>query len=73
MHAGQLKTASFLPMGNDTYDQMPYQRVDPQVIEDAKMRLFKVDFAPIYDGDTEALEAIGEEFCTTDACLIPNQ
>ena len=73
MHAGQLKTASFLPMGNDTYDQMPYQRVDPQVIEDAKMRLFKVDFAPIYDGDTEALEAIGYEFCMTDACLIPNQ
>jgi hypothetical protein len=73
MHAGQLKTVSFLPMGNDTYAQMPYQRVEPSVIEEAKMRLFKVDFSPIYDGDTQALEALGEAYCSTDACLIPNQ
>lgn len=71
MHAGQLKTVSFLPMGNDTYAQMPYQRVAPEVIEECKMRLFKVDFSPIYNGDTEALEGLGEAYCTTDACLVP--
>ena len=71
MHAGQLKSASFLPMGNDTYAQMPYQRVDTAVIEEAKMRLFKVDFSPIYDGDTAALDAAGEQFCTGDKCIVP--
>lgn len=71
MHAGQLKTASFLPMGNDTYAQMPYQRVEPSVIEEASKRLFKVDFTPIYDGDLDALDAVGEQYCTTDACEVP--
>ena len=71
MHAGQLKTVSFLPMGNDTYAQMPYQRVEPSVIEEAKMRLFKVDFSPIYDGDTQALEALGEQYCAGDKCIVP--
>lgn len=71
MHAGQLKTVSFLPMGNDTYAQMPYQRVEPSVIEEAKMRLFKVDFSPIYDGDTQALEALGEQYCASDKCIVP--
>ena len=69
MHAGQLKSASFLPMGNDTYAQMPYQRVDAKVVEDAALRLFKVDFSPVYDG--QGLEAAGEKYCTTDACEIP--
>lgn len=71
MHAGQLKSASFLPMGNDTYSQMPYQRVDQKVIDEASMRLFKVDFTPLYEGDLEAIEAIGEAYCTTDACEVP--
>lgn len=68
MHEGQLKTVSFLPQGNDTYEQMPYQEIKSDEYEDASYKLFRLDLNPIYNGD--ALDAIGEEFCTTDACDI---
>lgn len=68
MHEGQLKTVSFLPQGNDTYEQMPYQEIESEEYEDASYKLFRLDLNPIYNGD--ALDAIGEEFCTTDACDI---
>jgi hypothetical protein len=34
------------------------------------MSRFKIDFTPIYEGDLEAIDALGEEFCTTDVCEI---
>ncbi len=69
MYEGALKTVSFLPMlAEGAYAQMPYSRSTEQDFEEAKFSLFKVDFSPIYEG--KALEAVGEEFCTTDACEV---
>ncbi len=68
MYDGQLKTVSFLPMGNFTYPQMPYTQMTKEEYEDATMKLFPIDFSGIYAG--LAADAIGEAYCTTDACEI---
>jgi len=70
MHEGQLKTVSFLPKGNKTYAQMPYQESTHDQHQNAAMALFPVDLSPIYDGDLAAVDAIGESMCTTDACEV---
>jgi len=69
MHEGQLKTVSFLPMGNAVYPQQPYTQIDQDEWTDASMRLFKIDLEPIYAG-LNASEAVGEAYCTTDACEV---
>lgn len=66
---GKLKTASFLPQGNKTYLQMPYQQITQEEYEDAELRLMRIDLEPIYQG--LGLEAIGEAYCTTDSCEVP--
>ena len=68
MYDGQLKTVSFLPMGNFVYPQMPYTQITAEEYEDATMKLFPIDFSGIYAG--MASDAIGESYCTTDACEI---
>jgi adenosylcobalamin-dependent ribonucleoside-triphosphate reductase len=68
MYDGQLKTVSFLPMGNFTYPQMPYTQITEEEYEDARMKLFPIDFSGVYAG--MAADAIGEAYCTTDACEI---
>jgi ribonucleoside-triphosphate reductase len=68
MHEGQLKTVSFLPMGNDTYPQMPYTEINADDYEQAELSLFRVDLGPIYQGLGD--EAIGEAYCTTDFCEV---
>ena len=68
MFDGQLKTVSFLPMGNETYPQMPYTQITEKEYEDATMKLFPIDFSGVYAG--MAADAIGEAYCTTDACEI---
>lgn len=70
MHAGQMKTVSFLPQGSETYPQMPYTATTDEEWEAAHMTLFPVDLSPIYDGTAGALDAAGESYCTTDACEI---
>lgn len=70
MHEGQVKTLSFLPQGNFTYPQMPYTQISSEEYEEAEYRLAPVDLGPIYDGDLDAVEAIGEAYCSTDACEI---
>ena len=65
---GQLKTVSFLPMGNFTYPQMPYTQITAQEYEDATMKLFPIDFTGVYAG--MASDAIGDAYCTTDACEV---
>lgn len=64
---GQLKTASFLPMGG-VYKQMPYTETTREHYEAAALSLMKIDLSPIYAG--AALDASGEAFCTTDACEV---
>ena len=68
MYDGQLKTVSFLPMGNMTYPQMPYTQITEAEYKDATMKLFPIDFTGIYAG--LGMEAIGDAYCTTDACEV---
>ena len=69
LYDGQLKTVSFLPSGNFTYKQMPYTQITEQEYEDeGTMRLFPIDFSGVYAG--MAADAIGENYCTTDACEV---
>jgi adenosylcobalamin-dependent ribonucleoside-triphosphate reductase len=69
MYDGQLKTVSFLPQGNFTYPQMPYTQItEDEYREEGLMKLFPIDFAGVYAG--MAADAVGESYCTTDACEI---
>jgi adenosylcobalamin-dependent ribonucleoside-triphosphate reductase len=68
MYDGQLKTVSFLPSGNHTYPQMPYSQITKEIYEDYAMKLFPIDFSGVYAG--MAADAIGDAYCTTDACEI---
>ena len=68
MYDGQLKTVSFLPMGNFTYPQMPYTQITQEEYEADKMKLFPIDFTGVYAG--MASDAIGDAYCTTDACEV---
>lgn len=68
MYDGQLKTVSFLPMGNDTYPQMPYTQITEAEYLEQEAKLFPIDFAGVYQG--LGIDAIGEAYCTTDACEI---
>jgi len=69
LYDGQLKTVSFLPSGNFTYPQMPYTQITEEEYEEqGTMRLFPIDFSGVYAG--MAADAIGEAYCTTDACEV---
>jgi hypothetical protein len=68
MYDGQLKTISFLPMGNHVYPQMPYSQITEAEYDEYALRLFPIDFKGIYEG--LALDAVGENYCTTDACEV---
>jgi ribonucleoside-triphosphate reductase len=68
MFDGQLKTVSFLPMGNETYPQMPYTQITEKKYEEYRMKLMPIDFSGVYAG--MASDAIGEAYCTTDACEV---
>lgn len=69
MYDGQLKTVSFLPQGNFTYPQMPYTQItEEEYTQEGLMKLFPIDFSGVYAG--MAADAVGEAYCTTDACEI---
>jgi adenosylcobalamin-dependent ribonucleoside-triphosphate reductase len=68
MYDGQLKTVSFLPSGNFTYPQMPYTQITEEEYEADLLKLFPIDFTGVYAG--MAADAIGDAYCTTDACEI---
>jgi hypothetical protein len=69
MYDGQLKTVSFLPQGNHVYPQMPYTQITAEEYKnEGEMKLFPIDFSGVYAG--MAADAIGEAYCTTDACEI---
>ena len=68
MYDGQLKTVSFLPMDPNSYQQMPYTQSTEAEYEEGTMTLFPIDFSGIYEG--LGSEAIGEAYCTTDACEV---
>lgn len=69
MYAGQLKTVSFLPVGNDVYQQQPYTEIGEFDYREASYELFPTLLEDLYrdwDGDDVA-DAVG---CTTDVCEI---
>ena len=68
MYDGQLKTVSFLAMDDGVYPQMPYTRSTAEEYENGKMTLFPIDLAGVYEG--MAFDAVGEAYCTTDACEV---
>jgi adenosylcobalamin-dependent ribonucleoside-triphosphate reductase len=70
MHAGNLKTISLLPMGNTVFPQMPYTEITEADYLAAEDHIFPIDFEPLYNGDMAAIDAIGEAFCSTDACEV---
>lgn len=68
LYDGQLKTISFLPMGNKIYPQMPYTQITEEEYENYRMTLFPIDFTGVYEG--MAIDAVGENYCSTDACEV---
>jgi len=68
LYDGQLKTISFLPSGNTVYPQMPYTQITAEEYEEYRMTLYPIDFSGVYAG--MASDAIGENYCTTDACEV---
>jgi ribonucleoside-triphosphate reductase len=68
MYDGQLKTVSFLPMGNFTYPQMPYTQITAEEYKDATMKLFPIDFSGVYAGMD--IDTVDSSYCTTDACEV---
>jgi hypothetical protein len=68
MYDGRMKTVSFLPSGNMVYPQMPYTQITEEEYADASKNIFPIDFVGVYAG--MAADAIGESYCTTDACEI---
>jgi len=68
MYDGQLKTVSFLAMMDAVYPQMPYTSSTAEEYEEGRMNLFPIDLSGVYEG--MAFDAIGEAYCTTDACEV---
>ena len=50
------------------YPQMPYTQITEEEYEAATTSLFPIDFKGVYAG--MAADAIGEAFCSTDACEV---
>lgn len=69
MHEGQLKSLSFLPMGNTSYQQMPYEQISDEDYDSYVdgMALRPLDWDTLY---ANAQEAVGEKFCSTDVCEV---
>ncbi|AID58908.1 ribonucleotide reductase [Mycobacterium phage Gaia] len=67
MYEGQLKAVSFLPMGNEVYEQQPYTRITEAEYEALSAGLRRVDLAELYNSPEDA---VGEVYCTTDSCTI---
>jgi ribonucleoside-triphosphate reductase (thioredoxin) len=69
MYEGQLKAVSFLPMGNTVYPQQPYTQITKDQYAGYLGEIKKINWDAIYDG-VDNLEALGENYCTTDVCEI---
>lgn len=65
---GQLKSVSFLPIEENAYPQMPYERIDIETYDDLIQLVKPIDWERLYAG--AANDAEGERFCTSDHCVI---
>ena len=64
---GQLKSASFLPIRDGVYRQMPYEAIDAQTFSAMRKGLKPLSWEKVYGS---GLEAEGERFCTNDSCEL---
>lgn len=69
MYEGQLKTISFLPMGNEVYAQQPYTKLSEEEYNSYVGKLNSMDLTALYNNGADAEV---EKFCTTDVCEVPN-
>lgn len=67
LYEGRLKTVSFLPMDKSVYKQMPYEEITEEHYNDMCEQLFPLMRDVVYSNGEDA---IGEKFCTTDACEV---
>lgn len=68
---GQLKTVSFLALDKNAYPQMPYAEITPTEYEQWGLKLMTIPTDDLYTA-ANAVAPVGEEFCTTDVCEVPN-
>lgn len=66
---GKVKSLSFLAAMEGIYAQAPYQRVEPEVFQEAWDAVSPVDWDRLYAGD--AWDAAGERYCNNDVCEVP--
>jgi len=67
---GQLKSISFLPMAEGTYEQAPYQRVSRDTWTKLRENVKPIDWDALY-GSPDLPEAEGEMYCANDVCEVP--
>jgi len=67
---GKFKSISFLPDGDDIYDQAPYQRVDKDAWDALRAGVKPLDWDRLYSSGSLP-EAEGENFCSSDFCELP--
>jgi ribonucleoside-triphosphate reductase len=71
-YGDQLKTLSFLPMGDETapgaYPQMPYESIDKDKFDKKFNAVKRLNTDMMYNGDLG--DAAAENFCSNDTCEI---
>jgi ribonucleoside-triphosphate reductase len=67
MYEGKLKTISFLPMGNDVYQQQPYTEITEEQYNSYVGKLQKIEMSDAY---LNGKDAEGERYCSTATCDI---
>lgn len=67
MYEGKLKTISFLPMGNDVYQQQPYTEISEEEYNSYIGKLQRIAMSEAY---LNGADAEGERYCSTDVCEI---
>lgn len=67
LYEGRLKTVSFLPIGKDTYAQMPYEEITEDEYLDICLNIKALNKDAIYNNGVEAL---GEKYCANDTCVV---
>lgn len=66
---GQLKSISFLPAAEGTYQQAPYSRVSRETWEALRSKVKPIAWDDLY-GSPDLPEAIGELYCSNDTCEV---
>lgn len=71
---GQLKSMSFLPLGEEmsagAYAQMPFERATPEKLEKMFSSVKPIDWTAIYESGRESE---GEAYCSNDVCELPTK